>query len=118
MIYVLSYHPHDTRFANLNDVFNELAILGCSHITNMFLNNAIPSELRNLLGYSFIYIAGGSIVLNIVFTGIFAVSDIISSCKKKNNDKSVLKMIEKKFENHKALFEASPAMFPNFKEEI
>jgi len=75
-IYLVKYKPKDTKSANLIEIMNELCVLICAHITNTLLDANMPGDFRFNLGYVFIGVAGGSILLNIIVTLIESIKEI------------------------------------------
>ena len=65
--------------ANKVEIFNELSILLCSYIMTLFLNLAIPEDLKMNLGWAIIGIVSANIGTNISLVGYESFSEIIES---------------------------------------
>lgn len=82
-IYLISIKPLDSNHANRIEIFNEICIIACSHIVNVFLNAAVPIDFRDNLGWALMAVAGFNIIVNLGITGYGSILDIYNDRKSK-----------------------------------
>ena len=85
--YMVACHPLKTPAENRIEIYNEWTIYMCSNIMAVFLNVAMPTELRILLGWVLMGIAAMNILVNLGITVWGSVQDMWSERKHKKYTK-------------------------------
>ena len=67
-MYLIGSRPLHSSFENRNEMFNEITIYTCSLLLTVFLNIAIPLELKNIIGWAVIGVASFNIFINLCLT--------------------------------------------------
>ena len=84
---MVACHPLKSLAENRIEIFNEFTIYMCSNIMGVFLNVAMPTDLRMLLGYILMGFAGFNIVVNLGITVWGSIQDMWSERKHKSYTK-------------------------------
>ena len=95
-IYTVTVKPLVGRQENRIEIFNELCILLCAHTFNIFINNALPFEVRYSLGWVFVGFAVINITGNMAITIKESLADIFSSTKEKIDNFKVDRVVSKR----------------------
>ena len=103
---------------NFIEIFNELCILLCAHTFNIFINNAVPFDMRYKLGWVFIGIAVFNIAVNLAFTIKESIVDIFNGIKNKFRTYRAEKIVSNRMKNRRILIEKAPKIFPYFEYEV
>ena len=73
--------PFIVNRANRIEVFNELSILLCIYNTNVLLDESIPTDLKNTIGWILIGVAILNVFVNLALTIFISVVDVFVSCR-------------------------------------
>ena len=117
-IYLTSYRPYKSRKELFIEIFNEGCILIVSHMVNMLLNDAIPIDFKDALGWTLMSVVFINIFVNLTLIIRMSIYDIMKAIYKKRSKKLLKKTIEKKIENRKFLASNAPGTFKRFEKEI
>ena len=90
---MVACHPLKSLSENRIEIFNEFTIYMCSNIMAVFLNVAMPTDLRLLLGWILMGFAGFNIVVNLAITVWGSIKDMWSERKLKRYTKRAEKAL-------------------------
>jgi len=76
LIYLISSKPMNTRLSNWIEIFNETCVVASTHIVNILLNAAVPTEFRAQVGWVLIGVAVLNIVTNLAITIYSSIVDV------------------------------------------
>lgn len=76
LAYMVACHPLKTPSENKIEIFNETTIYICCCVMTVFLNVAMPLELRDMLGWVLMGFAGFNIFVNLIITCINSFQDM------------------------------------------
>ena len=118
LIYLIAHRPMEGRLDNFIEVFNELCIVSCSHIVDVFLNAAVPVDFRDQLGWTLMAIAGLNIMVNLILTAYVSFRDMIDGRIAAKQSASYLELVNSKLMNRRHLTEIAPKQFPQYEQQL
>jgi len=96
------------------EIFNEFCVVACAHMSNLFLNDALPEELKGSLGWEIIGVASTAIVVNLLITiGVF-LKDLVMMARRQMAERVSEKAMQKRLTNRKYLTQNFKGRFPQF----
>ena len=116
LIYLIGYKPLQEELGV--EIFNEGCILLVSHVVNVLLNDALPLETKEQLGWVLIGISGFNILVNILLTTRGMFSSLFTEAKQKWAAHNLTRAIDKKITTRKLLVSQAPDIFPNFEAQL
>jgi hypothetical protein len=116
-IYTWVTRPLHSRKENAIELFNELTIMLCCHVSNLFLNLAIPLAFRGLLGWILMGIAGFNVLVNLSIIIYNTLKDSYISFKEQKTHRAATKHFNRLMKNRKYLAENFSAMSAFKKEQ-
>lgn len=66
-MYLVIYHPYNSKVNNRTEIFNEFSVLMCCHCFSNLADPSITPESAAMAGGSFIFFAGINILVNVGF---------------------------------------------------
>ena len=92
-VYHVSVYPFDSKKQNIIELFNELNIMVCCHLYNIFLRGEGSIDFINTIGWVFMGLTGINIVGNlsvVLFeTMIDSVQKVVDFRKSRNHEKII-----------------------------
>jgi hypothetical protein len=111
---LIAVHPLKTPGENRIEIYNEFTIYMCSNIMAVFLNVAMPTDLRLLLGWVLMGFAALNIFVNLAITVYGSIKEMLSERKHKKYTKRAEKAMQIKLENRQKLMKQFPEKFKHF----